>query len=160
MNGYREKERHLIKLGTTIILDKKYLKTGYLNKEHVKEILKRIVKVEDNPYIRSKEKGFWYLYTVASYEKSIKAITENNGIITTELIENLFDDTELIYTVVNNSITYRDCYKGTDGECITAREAVKRYGLRVMDEVGERTVSNKIDKEFLANKRNNKLKKI
>lgn len=156
--GHREKGKKSIGIGKSLILDKSNLQTGYIPKEHVEELKNRITNIEENPYISNIDE-LYLLYTTAGYYKTIKSVTENKGVVNISLIENLFDDINKDYCVVKDNIFYiaMDTVK-TNGEKITPKEAVKRYGLRVIDDVHEKTVSNIEDLQFQLRKR--KLNKI
>ena len=143
-----------------IIVNKVDLNLGFLPRSSTDELISRIRIIEDNPYIKSVDE-IWLLYTVMGFTDTITMVTENNGVINTNLLESILSKSNQIYYFSNKRGTAyihlddTSLISHTAEIALSSLETAKIFGLRAMEEVHERTMCVVNESNYLNYKLNN-----
>lgn len=119
-----------------------HLKLGCQTKEH-SEYYRYCIKEINTKYLQS-ERDIWYINAVFGYDASLKVINERSGILNDETLEEIARQNKAIYKVLETKRgailafdNFHDRFKVL--EEISALDALKSYGIKILEEVHEKT---------------------
>lgn len=147
-NGYRQKQwdeerlKGVERIGDVIVVPRNKLKLGFQPYSHYTALARRIKDIVPNEYLIGDEvwREIMRITSACGIFEFIEKLNLNGGIIDKDMIESAFSNDVKRYPLMAGPKNLSCIADMREGEIISPREAMKRFGHKVLDEVYERTI--------------------